>query len=47
MHKYGFPEYTVPKQNLPPRYTETNPDATTLFIQKEKLDHIQAQKISA
>ena len=47
MPKYGFPEYTVPKQNLPPRYTETNPDATTLFIQKEKLDRIQAQKISA
>jgi hypothetical protein len=34
MPKYGFPEYTVPKQNLPPRYTETNPDATYLFKKK-------------
>jgi hypothetical protein len=50
MHSRGYPDYKVPNtetKTLPPRYSVSNPHATTLFIRTEKLDAITAQKISA
>ena len=46
MHRHGHTEYTVPLNRLPPRYSEMHPDATTLFIQKDKLDAITSQKMN-
>ena len=47
MHRYGHTEYKVPTNTLPPRYSEINPDATTLFIKEDKLDAIVSEKICA
>ena len=46
MHNYGHLDYRIPTSTLPLRYSEMHPDATALYIQKEKLDDIIAEDIS-
>ena len=45
-HKYGDLDYEVPKA-LPPTYSQSHPEKSTVYIMAEKLEHIKTLKISA